>query len=384
MLETTKKRKGLVSQRILVVLKTRIEDGQYRLGTWLPTERELSAEFDADRSAVRTALADLAESGLIEREPGKRPRVAVSQIMDSRFEARKAQNASTRTIALVLPQHESDHASREIMRGLNDVLRAQKSQYRLLIFDINLRSAPRRVLEQEAQSAIVADEIAGAVVWPTLEQDSGTVWKRLSHGGHPIVFVDRFDTAEPIDYVGVDNYAAAKEVVEYLMGLGHRRIAHLTNDESVSSVLERSAGYRDALRTVGITGEQTVPWVVTMGFDGAKQIEDFITSCLSSSDAPTAVFAVNDFLAHRLIAHLEARGIRIPEQLSVVGFDDDDRFSPRPALLTTVRQPFERIGQRAAALLLQRLNSPEMIPNLFQHVLMPTSLIERKTCRPLI
>ena len=101
-------------------------------------------------------------------------------------------------------------------------------------------------------------------------------------------------------------------------------------------------------------------------------------------DPVTAVFAVNDFLAHMLVNALEESGFHVPADVSVVGFDDIDRYSPRTPFLTTMRQPFEAIGERAANLLLRRLREPHgpTKPASFRHVLLPSQLIVRKSTAP--
>ncbi len=371
-----------LSERMVQSLQERIVAGEYGPGTWLPSERELSAEFSADRSIVRGVLVHLELAGLITRERGHRPRVRPQDVAYAAKDIGAAEVTPARRVAVVLPQHVTDDASREILKGLNETLQAQVIKSRLIIFDTNMHSATCRTLEEEACAAVEAEDMDGAVVWPSLEEGLTARWHRLARMGRPVIFVDRYDAALPCDFVGIDNYVAAREATEYLLGLGHARIAHITNDEPASPVVDRAAGYRDALRAANIIGETATPWVIPKG-NAAQWMNDFVTHCLEASTPPTAVFAVNDFLAHKLIALLEERSARVPEQISVLGFDDSDRYSARPPLLTTVRQPFERIGQRAAALLLLRLTSRGQTPQTFQHILLPTYLIERRTCQSL-
>ena len=382
--------KNLSLQPIAETLAERIGQGVYALGSPLPAERELAAEFSRDRSAVRAALSELTRRGLISRNPGCRPRVSATggRAADARpaeHAPRRREGSGLRAIAVILPQHEADHGSREIVRGITHTLRSQEAPYRPLIFDTNLRTAPRTALEQEACDAIMQEGITGAIVWPTLEPGSLDGWRMVQAQGHPVVFVDRCDPALPGDFVGVDNYAAAKEATEFLLTLGHTRIAHLTYEQKISSVQERISGYRDALHAAGIVLPSETICALPPGAS-SQCVEAFVSWLLETKTPPTAIFTVNDQIAHFLIARLEACGKRIPADFSVLGFDDDDMHSARPALLTTVRQPFERIGQRAAELLLRRLGPPPVpaLPHtVYQHVLLPTRLVERSTCRPL-
>jgi len=382
MLKISTQKTSSASRRIVDTLAERIAQGLYPPGSRLPAERELSAEFSLDRSLVRTALSDLSKAGLIVREPGCRPRVHIGSTPGDRRPHRLEQTP-LQAIAVILPQHEADYGSRKIMRGVNHALRTLKAPYRPIIFDMDLRNASRRILEQEAVAAIESEGIAGAIVWPTLEEGSVEDWRRVQEKGHPLVFVDRFDDTLPCDFVGTDNHTAAREATQYLLGLGHTRIAHLTQDMPASSIRERVAGYQDALSTADRPGVSETLWVLPAE-TYPQCIEDFITWFLETNSPPTAVFAVNDQVAHTLVARLEARGKRVPEDLSVLGFDDE-LYSARPALLTTMRQPFERIGHRAAELLLRRLDAvlPQAPSVIFQHVLLPTLLVERSTCRAL-
>ena len=368
---------SLKNSRILETLAERMAQGVYLPGARLPAERDLAAEFALDRSAVRAALVELARTGQIVREPGCRPRV--SGAARTQRPAARPRPAS-RTIAVILPQHASDHGSREIMRGIAHVLHSLEAPYRPLMFDLNLRTAPCGVLEQQACAAVLDEDIAGAIVWPTLEPGSLEGWCGVQSAGRPVVFVDRCDDDFLCDFVGVDNYDAAKNATRFLLAQGHTRIVHLTRDLPASSVAQRIDGYRDALTEAGLPFSSERVW--SLPTEALPQgVEEYADRLLALDPPPTAVFAVNDQIAHTLIAALEARGKAVPGDISVLGFDDDDQHSARPALLTTVRQPFERIGQRAAALLLRRLGPAP--PPAYQHVLLPTVLVERSTCRSL-
>jgi len=363
--------------RVLQILQDRITSGIYVPGVWLPTEREIAHDLSVNRSAVRDALLRLEHNGLIERRPGCRPRVSVPGSDPGRERA----GASSRVIAVVTPQHESDFASREIVRGISRVLRTESTPYRQSLFDVIVQSHEPYRVEQEACDALEAGEAAGAIVWPTLHPQVLASWERVRDLGYPVVLVDRFDSTMSCDFVGVDNYCAAREAVEYLLGLGHTRIAHLTTSEPVSAVNDRRTAYLDAMENAGLQ-EYTSVWTVRQNH--VVETAEVIDKHIEAHGLPTAIFAVNDHGAYRCIHHLGARGVRVPDQVSIVGFDDIDRFSPRAGFLTSMRQPFERIGQEAANLILKRLNWTGSKPEPYLHKLLPTRLIERLSCRSII
>ena len=203
-----------LSERMVQSLQGRIAAGQYGPGTWLPSERELSAEFNADRSVVRGVLVHLELAGLITRKRGHRPRVRSQGAGSGAKHACAAVVTNARRIAVVLPQHVTDAASREILKGLNETLQAQPAKSRVIIFDTNMHSATCRTLEEEACAAIEAEDMAGAVVWPSLEEGLTARWHRLACLGRPVICVDRYDPALPCDFVGIDNYVASREAVE--------------------------------------------------------------------------------------------------------------------------------------------------------------------------
>lgn len=358
---------------VLSVIEDRIKQGGYAAGAWLPPERELAREFGVNRSAVRDALAHLARSGRITREPGCRPRVCGSDHL--RADGRQP-GRTHYTIAVVLPQHDSDLASREILRGVSRTFRGQDISYRTLIFDTSQESKSWEAAEDEACTAVENEDIAGAIVWSVLDPSILARWQRISQSGRPVVFVDRYSDRFPCDYAGVDNVTAARDAVEHLISLGHTQIAHITSTEKASVVEQRTAGYRLALEDAGLRATENVQALPESILDYTK----FFDSLLESAASPTAVFAFNDWTARRFIYHLNGRGIPIPDRISIIGFDDIDRASQRPALLTTMRQPFDRIGQRAAELLVLRLTTPDGLLRPYQHICLPAQLVQRASC----
>lgn len=384
--------------RLATAISGRIAAGVYAPGSWLPTERGLAAEFDVTRGVVRGALVHLEHHGEIVRDPGKRPWVS------ERHARGGASDAAVRlqTVAAVLPQQSVFVASLAILNGINQALQAEETPYRLVVFHNDgvahwrrRQEAPYELigpsgasdaasspaeLEGQALANIAAEGIAGVVLWPLGGRASGPDIERLRQRGVPIVFVDRVPFGIDGDFVGVDNRGSAREAVEFLLDEGHRRIALITETPAAMTTNERAAGYRQAMRAAGLY-RTDLEFAVPSGAAPGQAPADYF---LGLADVPTAVFANNDYLAYALIADLERRGLVVPDAMSVMGFDDLDRFSPRPPHITTMRQPFERIGERAAGLLMARLAAGEAAPAHWQHIELPTALQIRKTCRPIV
>ncbi len=369
--------------RLAEALQERIGRGDYAPGEWLPTERELAAEFRADRSTIRAALSSLAERGLIEREPGHRSRVAAGEAAPAALQTLAARTtlAALQTLAIVSPQTPQYPVSAAIQRGALHTLRQTEAPFHLLVLenggDTRQETYTR---ERQALEAVHRDGIGGVILWHQGNAETLADVRRLQETGIPIVLVDRHHPTLVCDFVGIDNVEAAREAVSCLLDLGHQRIGHLTMEDTAITVSDREQGYREALRSRGI--RPASEWVVRMSHRESLQppVTAAVEHYLSLAEPPTAVFAMNDLLAHAFLSELQARGVRVPEQMSVMGFDDVDRNSPRPSPLTTVHQPFEQMGRKAMELLLKRLAGSAEAPAVLQHILLPTRLVVRSSC----
>jgi len=369
------------ADRLAHTLSTRIENGEYRPGEWLPTERELALEFRADRSTIRTALSTLADKQLIVRKPGHRSRVSLRS--DSEGSDPQAVISSVQSIAVLSPQTPHYPASPAIQRGALQILINREAPYHLIVFDNGADTRSETVRrERQALESIKKDGIKGVVLWHQGSVHTLPDIRSIQDAGIPIVLVDRRDPTLACDFVGIDNVAGAREAVSYLLDLGHQRIMHLTMEDPTITVRDREQGYRDALMSRGI--RPGPDWVCRMS--NLTELQPSTSSAadhfLSMANPPTAIFVMNDLLAHAIMSELQARGCRIPEDISIMGFDDMDRHSLRPSPLTTVHQPFEQMGEKAVELLLQRLSNTDGVPQALQHVLLATRLVIRTSCRP--
>lgn len=374
------------SVHVAELLREKIVRGDYRVGAWMPAERDLAAEMSVSRPVVREAIARLAEQGLLERRPGCRPRV---RPLDRRngaapINGNGAQSARG-AIAAVIPQHPTYASAHAILRGINAALTQHAEPQNLTICDTHpsVATAPTSGsdLEGDVLERLEREHVAGIVLWHLSGRETEPIVRRLLDSGVPVVFVDRHPASLTCDYVGVDNEGGVQACVQHLVELGHRRIAFVKNTENVTSVHEREAGYRAGLIEHGIEVDPAriygTPEEIGVDLNGAA---DYLASL---RPRVTAAIVMNDLHAFELMRQLEARGLRVPEDISVVGFDDIECYSPHPAMLTTVHQPFFRMGQRAARLLLRRIEerrSSIQMPR--QHILLPTRLVVRSTTGP--
>lgn len=199
----------------------------------------------------------------------------------------------------------------------------------------------------------------------------------LTQRNFPFVLIDHQGTGQDCPAVGATNWQGAFHATEYLIKLGHRRIGFITGSMDLGCAVDRLEGYRSALQTYHLLDAPELIYEGSFsqpdGFAGASAMLDLPVP-------PTAIFASNDVMAMGVMDAVRNRGLRVPGDVSVVGFDDIPQASlVRPAL-TTVNQPLENMGRVATQKLLDLLQHPEKEA---ERIELPTELIVRDSCQPL-
>lgn len=252
--------------------------------------------------------------------------------------------------------------SAEILKGVGAAL--HDSHYDLLAYS-GSRRGNGEGWERRSLSRLSGTLIDGVImVTPTVVNVTVDV---------PIVAVDPHTGRADLPTVESDSRGGAREAVDYLVGLGHRRIAFVAGRPDLKSSRLRDAGYREALAAAGLPID---PDLVRVGFYDAGTAREAARTLLTQSRRPTAVFAANDLSAIAIIEVAHDLGLDVPGDLSVVGFDDVPEASRLVTPLTTVRQPMQRIGQTAAEMLTALMAGETLAST---HVLLPTRLIPRAT-----
>ena len=245
--------------------------------------------------------------------------------------------------------------------------RAREAGYTMLLVDDGGLPAQ----ELESANAFVASRVAGVVLTPVAEAAAGFLVRQHV----PVVEVDR--TFGDVDAVVIDNRDAARATTEHLLSLGHQRIALVIDETDWTTGRDRRAGYTDAHEAAGIAVDPAL--VVTAGWD-ADAASAVARSLLSAPDRPTAVFAANNLLAEGVWRAAAAIGLDIPDDLSLVAFDDSPWMSMVTPAVTAVTQDAALLGAQAVELLLARLDDPD---RQVQRVTLPAGLVRRaSTGRP--
>ncbi len=210
-----------------------------------------------------------------------------------------------------------------------------------------------------------------------LPEESPDELAALHDHGYRFVIADPLKQLdERVPTVSAAHSLGASEAVEHLLSLGHRRIAAITGPRGWIATEERLRGYRGALAAAGVMPSPEL--VVESDFHAEGGVAAAL-SLLDLPDPPTAIFAFNDMLAIGVMQAARERGVRIPEDLSVVGFDDTFEASIVTPALTTVRQPLAEMGRMAVNLLVRQLQN-QRIEAL--HVQLETKLIVRNSTAP--
>lgn len=335
----------------------------------------------------RVSAADVAEEARVSRTtvsfvlnntPGKhisegtRQRVleAAARLgYEPNQDARRLAMLRNRSIGLFICHSQYVYTDAFIVRTIEGMSQAvNRHRVQLVIQPLSLR-------EQSYLKLAERDEVDGIILINTHENDPAL--SEVVEAGFPAVSLDYLENTA-INQVYVDNRAAGKEIVDYLITLGHRRIAMITHAPVVFSASKmRLHGYHDAMAASGL---EVPEGYVTYGDFSEESGYQAMLGLLKLPEPPTAVFAGNDVVAYGAMTAIKETQRTIPDDISLVGFDDDylSRYLNPP--LTTMALPAAGMGSAAAALLVDRLDRNATASKPHKHVL-PTHISIRGSCR---
>lgn len=379
---------GLSESAVLAIIRERIEKGIYGPGVRLPAERVLASEFGVSRSTARSVYSRLAELGLVEQSHYRRPYVSFNgqaKHLQPGSEIDRSVATELKTIAAILPSDPVFPGGLALVAGVHNVLADLESPYRLTFLDTYNKDRPEVVRREIKAIRSAIDENVAGLIWWYFSPEETVVQFVREHPDLPIVFIDRYPSELDCDFAGIDDVECSRMAVEYLMELGHKRIAHLMDPGNYSTIIERATGYREAFMARGLPVPEDLIFHLEWADNSSKitNTEQAFDYLYSLAEPPTALFTSNDYIAHRFIKIAESKGIRVPDDLSVVGHGNVDRYAPRDEFLTSVDQPFEQIGKSAAKLLLKRISAANGQRQSFQHIVLQASLVVRNSCREL-
>lgn len=346
-------------------IRQRIFSGEIAAGDRLPSEYQLAEKYAVSRHTVRKALSVLEQEGLVEALHGKG-----TFCTNRRYGRKPSFNVA------VVTTYISDYIFPRVIHGVERVL--TENGYSLILKNTNnSRANEAKVLEE-----LLHKDIDGLIIEPSKSQiycGHTQLYKMLDEYQIPYVFIQGiYEQMRGHDSVLMDDCYGGYLAVKYLLDLGCRNIVGIFKADDMQG-RERHKGYVKALQEAGcIYNPDMVVWFHTE--DRKKQPVRMLDDMLKRHMAIDAVVCYNDQVAVPVVEMLLKRGYKVPEDISVTGYDDSYLAMSCPVRLTTVAHPHEELGEMAAELLLQKLEGKVDFETMESRIVRP-KLIVRDSCR---
>ncbi len=382
------KTKSPLYDRIFQALEKRIIDGTYPEGARIPTEKQLMEEYRTSRITAMRAVKELENRGYVSRVRAK------GTFVNTRTHWKENNGGSVYAVkplvAIVFPAPVTKVAlNMEVLQGVEAACR--QMGYTLSVTSIDIEESPETGpldMEKNLIGEIIESGAVGAIIYPYSTRSSQEMYNRMIVRSFPFVLVDRRVFGVDASVVASDNRGGFYSIVKHVISRGHRRIAFVSGDTfESSSRSDRFHGYVQAMNDhkILIADELIVHDLVPFDYNyvfydqevaGSESLRESIRAMLTRftalSEPPTAIAATNDYIALNIVKLAREMGIRVPEDLSVTGFDNLSMCSLVSPRLTTVSQPFVQMGSGAVELLDKHIKDPTKTTEI---VSLPTTLI---------
>ena len=344
-------------------LKNEIMNDVYNDKMLLPTEQILCERFKASRQTIRQALSILVSDGLIERRQGSGSHIC----------GLSSSNTKSLKVIAVVTTYISDYIFPSILREIENVLSANGCTP-LLFATQNQVSNERKILK----NLLSLDNLDGILVEGTksgLPNPNIDLYKKLIKKQIPIVFLhSNYPELSECYSVLDDNYSGGQILVNYLYNKGHRKIAGIFKNDDIQGH-KRYAGYTDTLRDLDLVfDDNQVFWYNTEFKNKLISDNTGIESIISILNDCTAVICYNDEIASRLINHLIKKGVKIPQDISVVSFDNSHYSELSIPRITSLSHGIYNVGRMASKIMVKLINHKKTMSQLA-----PWTLIEKES-----
>lgn len=355
-------------EQLVSELRHAIITGQLKPHSRVPGELELVKQLGISRATVQRAWQTAQEEGLIYRITGK-----------GTFVADRSQMLDTRKVGFLFPEYRGS-VNGHLLNGAERVLRGMGYSVLYAHTDRQIEEENRIMQEMAGQG------VCGFLIWPAKGGGGGRILTDVRFN-LPVVLLDRPIPGLALPCVTSNNHAGGLQAMRHLLDLGHRRIVFLARPHlDLWPVAERLRAYEDAMRTAGLEPlppfflESTyeLSWAEAYTYNDDEKLSP-IVDLLSRPDRPTAIFAVNDWMAFKVLRAAALAGLRVPHDLSLVGFDNMDMVDLVDPPLTTVAQDAGLMGSEAARRLLAMIEG-ESAQEIM--TLLPTRLVVRGSTAP--
>lgn len=316
--------------------------------------------------SVATVSRLLNKQDVVSPETAARVYAAVEKLAyEPNLLARNFRKSESRVILLLAPNVTNPYYA-HILSGIGDA--ARELGYSALIFT----TADDPALEREGLEMLKKRRADGAIL---MASDIHCEWLLDYSSRFPIVQCSEYGPDVDIPHVSIDNYLAAQQTMGYLFGLGHKRIAIISSENDYISTAQRLQGYKDTLEKHGIAPRED--YIVYASRDYSfKSGKVKARQLLSVEPRPTAIFCISDTLALGAITAAKEMGLRVPEDVTVIGFDDVEHTTMLHPYITTVAQPCYELGRQSAHLLYALMTQGKEVP---RQVILEHHLIVRES-----
>ena len=332
---------------------------------------DVAKSLGVSKTLVSLVLNDRGDEKGINKDTQQRVRDKVKELnyKPNQF-ARGLRVGKSNTIGLVVADISNSFYAK-MCRSIED--HCTENGYNLIICSSD--ENPEK--ESELIQMLIDRQVDGLIISTTQKNNSDI--KLLKKNDFPFVLIDRNVSSIDTNYVVVDNVNGAKEVVNHLIKLGNERIGHLTiTPAHISTIKESVEGYKEALKENNLPISNKL--IREVSFDNLKEeVCDQVKELLAPPNKVTALFVANNNIAVACLECLNELGMRIPQDVALVSFDDIEAFNLCYPPITAVAQPIEEMGRKAVDIILHEIKN-EGVNNKTQHISLSTDLIIRKSC----
>jgi len=330
------------------------------------TIHDLARKLNISASTVSRALNDNPRISQKTRDKIKAAALALGYQPNSI--ASNLRNRKSNTIGIVVPLI-NRHFFSSVISGVEDV--AFAAGYNVVISQSNDEFEK----EQRIVRSMFSNRVDGLIISIAMKTTQFEHLKLFTGKKVPLVFFDRIVREINADRVVVDDFNGGYKVTKHLIEQGCKRIAHLTGPLNLQTYTDRKKGYTDALHDHGLPVNEELIIVNNLTrADGLMAIQQL----LGLENRPDAIFCGNDTTALSAISHLKEVGIRVPEEIAIVGFSNEPFSEVVTPSISTIKQPGFEMGQKAAQMLIKQIENKERT-EIFETVTMPTELIIRES-----
>ncbi|WP_339226005.1 LacI family DNA-binding transcriptional regulator [Oceanobacillus sp. FSL K6-2867] len=270
---------------------------------------------------------------------------------------RNLRNSESRLLLVLIPSISNPFYT-EIINGIEDT--AISKGYNILLCETD--SNPKR---EAIYFNMVRNRLADGIILMDPTVNRKNLYDLASR--HPIVQCSEFDEQGEISYVTIDNELAAYQAVKHLIKIGNRKVALINTDEKYLYARERRSGYEKALHEFGLPIEtKQMRETEQLEFEGGQQA---MRSLLNDADRPDAVFAVSDVLAIGAMKEIQLQGLKVPDDIAVIGFDKISFSNMTNPTLTTIAQPMYKMGCTSANMIINKIRGKAVESLILDHEL---------------